>query len=224
MNTRSSPRWVAAFTLLNRELEWAIALQEPPIDGLVAGHDLVDEVVVLVDEKVDGMPAVLRYIQDVVQDRVRGIVELDRLPQPIPVGSGERPRLDLNVLLQARRDGIDVGPRIDPRKIPPEDEVLVATGRGVTADVQATEQRLEVGLFSQVVVAGQRVEPQRLAEPPRPKEHQDVAQGFDPTNEGGPIDIGHAIGADPLKVGQPVGKLESHHEALRRTRLTRLSP
>ncbi len=115
------------------------------------------------------------------------------------------------MLAEAFGDLGDAAARVDLGEVPLEDEVAVPERRRLSPDLQVAEELLELVGAVQVVVVGERLQPQRLAETARTQEDENAAQPLDVADVGRPVDVVQTLPADAVKIGDAVGELHHAH-------------
>lgn len=134
--------------------------------------------------------------------------DLHRALQNATIVSQEGLLLRGLVLADLVRDVGHVASRIDHGKVPLEDEVLVPEPRRRAPHRQAAEELVEVFSTAKVVVVGQGLGPERLAESPRSQEDENRPQVLEVADVGRPVHVDEALAVDAVGIGDAVGELE----------------
>ena len=177
--------------------------------------DLVREVVVLVDDHIDAEAEQARGRHDGRELLGRARTMPDRLD----VGHVADKRLMLRderiqLLIHVRAELVRPRfPRADVhlREIERENEVPARVCRRIPPDVEPAEEPVEVPLLRDVVVAAQRLAEERLPEPARPHEEEEVRARLQPADERRLVDVVEVLQADALEVLHAVGYLLGPH-------------
>jgi hypothetical protein len=176
------------------------------VGGGVPGHEVVDEVVVLVDQEAEPVGSLADSNQEVTK-RVRGFrFGVDRAREMAAVADLKVLDLVVDVVVETADDLVDAAAAADLGKVPLQHEVAVAFRGRLPADVETAEEDVEIVGEAQVVVGGEGLEPERLPEAPRTQEDESPAELLDVAEMRRTVGIEHAAAANALKVGDAVGE------------------
>ena len=199
---------------LEKELDDAFAPHQflVTVDAThLAGHDLVGEVVVFVDDEIE-LVAGGGYDVDEIPQRDETIrrVPFDGLWQVVMVIAVETADAAVDMPMERGGDGVRVAIGIDLGEVEPQHEVAVAFRCRISSDFQIPEQFLEPIRPSQIVVVFQHREPKTLAETTRTQEEELIAGLLDEGNTIRAIDVEVVFLTDFLKIREAVGESDGH--------------
>ncbi len=133
--------------------------------------------------------------------------------QMVTVIAQEDFQLGIDIVIERHGDLAGGATRRHFGEVPLEDEVAMGVGRWILADGEVTEQLLVDLRGAQVVVGGEGLEPQGLAEAARTDEEEVTPQILEVVDVGRAIDVDVAVPNQGLEVCDAVGELEHRSSA-----------
>ena len=155
------------------------------------GEDVVGEVVVLINEKVDFLSGLEALLMQIVQLLNEALLLVHFLLYPfeqqggIPVAE----RVEARVAVRVHRSAVIPQLGIDNGKVEEDDEVFVVVGRRVLPDVEVAVKPFELVRRVDVVVMAQHREGEAFAEAARADEEEELVGVFHFLDEPCLVDI-----------------------------------
>jgi len=143
----------------------------PVFSTQLGGHDLVGEVVIFVNQKMEFVRRLVYRIHGGLEG-YQGIVgfDLDCLRKILAIAADETPYAGIDMVMQRLLDGLGVAIGSHHGEIPAHHKIAIVQGGGGFADLQVSEQPFELVRPGQVVVVFQHRQHQAFSEPARTQE------------------------------------------------------